>query len=77
MPRGQKQGRRVREGAACECSGSSQLRQEGTRGPLSHSGGRGRGWNIKESRAFPSGEIKSEYLRLVFKQREGEKMSNA
>lgn len=32
-PQEQKQGRRVREGAASECSGSSRLRQVGTRGP--------------------------------------------
>ena len=39
---GREPGRRVREVAYSACSGSSQLRQGGTRGPLSHSGGRAR-----------------------------------
>ena len=57
-PRGQKQGRRVREGAACECSGSSQLRQEGTRGPLNHSGGRARA--VKMPSVLPKGAEKNQ-----------------
>lgn len=61
VPRGQKQGRRVREGAACECSASSQLRQEGTRGPLSHSGGRASAGKMLS--ALPKGTEKNQPIR--------------